>query len=305
MSGRNAAMLQDEVEGDEMTLSDAKKMLSWLLHNNNLDGSGPLVEQQLMMELPALLKRLQHRQETSDEYWEACVIDLLTKMRHELGYLPSIQPGNLVKDLFLAEEAVEKLKGNDDDSIVDIFCLLQQKEAPRSHKRRRIASTSCRTWSVRLIALLGRMACVDVGDDETVAWTAVEARVWGWIQSSLSLLPQEVNAGLALAALDILDSARAQDAVVGHTRVTGLTPRHVVDLLQKPGCVASFLLMLSPLYFMKVGSHSPLFVPCVSIPQCRLLFRDFYNGSSSLLFDSFCGHFHSIFRALSRRCKPL
>lgn len=263
------AVLQDEVEvkGDEMTLSDAKKMLSWLLHNSDpdKDGAGLGLEQtQLMMEqeLPALLKRLQ-KQETSidndndDDYWEACVIDLLNKIRNELGYLPPIQPGNLVKDLFLAKEAVEKLQVSDCDNIVDIFGLLQQKEAqaPRLHKRRRgrAASTSCRTWSVRLIALLGRMACECVGvageetETQTVAWTAVEARVWGWIQSSLSLLPQEVNAGIALAALDILDSARAQDALVGHTRVTGLTPRHVVDLLQKPGCVASlsFLFILS------------------------------------------------------------
>jgi hypothetical protein len=249
-------------------------MLSWLLRNSDpdKDGAGLGLEQtQLMMEqeLPALLKRLQ-KQETSndndndDDYWEACVIDLLNKIRNELGYLPPIQPGNLVKDLFLAKEAVEKLQVSDCDNIVvDIFSLLQQKEAqaqaPRLYKRRRgrAASTSCRTWSVRLIALLGRMACECVGvageeketETQTVAWTAVEARVWGWIQSSLSLLPQEVNAGIALAALDILDSARAQDILVGHTRVTGLTPRHVVDLLQKPGCVASlsFLFILSPL----------------------------------------------------------
>lgn len=257
------AVLQDEVEvkGDEMTvtLSDAKKMLSWLLHNPDPDGAGLRLEKtQLMMELhmPALLKRLQ-KQETSNDndYWEACVIDLFTKIRHELGYLPPMRPGNLVKDLFLAKEAVEKLQVSDNNNIVDIFSLLQQNEAqaPRLHKRRRgrAASTSCRTWSVRLIALLGRMACecVEVAGEETetVAWTAVEARLWGWIQSSLSLLPQEVNAGIALAALDILDSARAQDAVVGHTRVTGLTPRHVVDLLQKPGCVASLSFILSSL----------------------------------------------------------
>jgi hypothetical protein len=230
-------VLQDEVEGEKfvMTLSDAKKMLSWVLRFP--DGSGSGLEE-LMMELPALLKRLQ-KQDINDDYWEACVIDLLTKIRHEISYLPSIQPGDLVKDLFLANEAVEKLEDNDNvnDNIVDIFGLLQQKEAPRSRsrKRHRRASNGCRTWSVRLIALLGRMACAGVGEEETVAWTAVEARVWGWIQSSFSLLPQEVNAGLALAALDIMDSARAQDAVVGRTRVTGLTPRHVAELLQKPG----------------------------------------------------------------------
>jgi FtsZ-binding cell division protein ZapB len=229
MSG-DIAVLQDEVEEEQMTLSDAKQMLRWVLQNP--DGSGL---EELMMELPALLKRLQ-RQEINNEYWETCVIDLLTKIRHELRYLPSIQPGDLVKDLFLSNEAVDELENNN-DNIVDIFSLLQQKEAPSSRKRPRVASTSCRTWSVRLIALLGRMACVGVGEEETLAWTAVEARVRGWIHSSISLLPHEINAGVVLAALDILDSARAQDAVVGHTRVTGLTPRLVVELLQKPGYV--------------------------------------------------------------------
>lgn len=221
MSGDIVA-LREDVEGEEMTLSAAKDSLRFVLQHP--DGCGL---EGLMMEMPALLKKLE-----GDTYWEACMIDLLTKMIHELGFLPTIRAGDLTKDLFLSNEAVDKLEGN----VVDIFALLQGKAplAPHSHKRRRVrVSTSDRTWSVRLIALLGRMAIIG---EATVAWTAVESRVRGWIRSSLPLLfSYEVTAGLALVGLDILDSAKAQDPVVGHVVVTGLTPQYVVQLLKTTG----------------------------------------------------------------------
>lgn len=222
---RDIAALREEVEGEEMTLSAAKDSLRFVLQHP--DGCGL---EELMMEMPALIKKLKKLE--GDAYWEACMIDLLTKIIRELGFLPTIRPGDVTKDLFLSNEAVGKLEGN----VVDIFGLLQRKAplALHSHKRRRVpVSTSDRTWSVRFIALLGRMAIVG---DATVAWTAVESRVRGWIRGSLPLLfSYEVNAGLALAALDILDSAKEQDPVVGHVVVTGLTPRAVVQLLQTTG----------------------------------------------------------------------
>jgi hypothetical protein len=224
MSG-NIVAIREEVEGEEMTLSTAKDSLRFILQHSHGTGLD-----ELMMEMPSLLKKLKKLE--GDTYWEACMIDLLTKIIHELGFLPTIRPGDLTKDLFLSNESVDRL----DDNVVDIFALLQKKAAPapRSHKRRRVpVSTSDRTWSIRLIALLGRMACVG---EATVAWTAVESRVRGWIRGSLPLLfSYEVTAGLALAALDILDSAKAQDPVVGHVVVTGLTPRYVVHLLKTPG----------------------------------------------------------------------
>lgn len=224
MSG-DIVTLREEVEGEEMTLSAAKDSLRFVLQHP--DGSGL---EELMMEMPALLKKLKKME--GDTYWEACMIDLLTKIIHELGFLPTIRPGDLTKDLLLSNEAVDKLE----DNVIDIFALLQKKAppAPHSHKRPRVSvSTSDRTWSVRLIALLGRMACVA---EATEAWTAVESRVRGWIRGSLPLLfSYEVTAGLALAALDILDSAKEQDPVVGHAVLTGLTPRYVVQLLTTTG----------------------------------------------------------------------
>ena len=224
MSGDIVA-LREVVEAEEMTLSMAKDSLRFVLQHT--DGCGL---EELMAEMPTLIKKLEKLE--GDAYWEACTIDLLTKIIRELGFLPTIRSGDLTKDLFLSNEAVDKLEGN----VVDIFALLQRKApvAPHSRKRRRVlASTSDRTWTVRLIALLGRLAIVG---DSTVAWTTVECRVQGWIRGSLPLLfSYEVTAGLALAALDILDSAKEQEPVVGHVVVTGLTPRHVVQLLQTTG----------------------------------------------------------------------
>ena len=210
-------MSRDIVERveEKMTLSAAQEALLFVLRQP--DGSGL---EELMIELPALLKTLKNDN-------QACTIGLLTKIMHECSFLPTIEPGSLMKDLFFTQDALEKLKSK--ESAIHLVEILQQDS--RRPKKRGLHTS--RPWTVRLVGLLARMACVVRPEEDSVEWNSVKATVQRWVRGSFShLLPHEVTAGLALFCLDALDSATALEPTVGGIAVTGLTPRLVGDMLK-------------------------------------------------------------------------
>ena len=79
---------------------------------------------------------------------------------------------------------------------------------------------------------LGKNGVCRCSQQDTVEWTTVETRTKTWLNGVFYHV--EIKAGLALAALDILDSATTEQPIIANVTITGLTPRRVFDMLQVP-----------------------------------------------------------------------
>ena len=214
-------MLREEQLDEKIDLESAQTLFQFVIQQR--DGSGL---EELMIGVNQLLGELK-KLDNDQDYYEATIISILAKMMHQFGSLPPVDAGALIKDVFLTQQAVERLCEWKNEDAVQLYSLLQDSHR---RKKRHKGNTDNRSWGVRWIALVARMACSV--HDETVEWTKVESTVRQWLQGTFC--STEVTAGLALAALDILDSATCAQPTVGNVRVTGLTPRRVANMLNVP-----------------------------------------------------------------------
>ncbi len=133
--------------------------------------------------------------------------------------------------MFLKQEATERLEDFQEQDVLNLYSLLQDS---RSHSKKRFkrsdsAANSQISCAVRWIAILAKMV-VCCSQQDNVEWTAVETKIKTLLNGVFYYVP--INAGLALAGLDILDSATTEQPFVTNVTITGLTPRRIFDMLQ-------------------------------------------------------------------------
>jgi len=283
--------LREELEEEMMNLDQVRQM--WLFCLEQPFDTGGLEE--LMIGIQQLLPTLKRQHDLAD-YHQATVIHILTKIVHEYGTLPTVEMGAFLKDFVLKQEAVEKLEKWRDVDVVNLYSLLQ--DAPsRSFKRSKSNThfSSKSAWAVRWIALLAKMACVVVVHPATtVEWTTVETTVRKWLAGTCS--QTQVTAGLACAALDILDSATATLPTVGTTQVTGLTPRRVLNMLEVPRYVVfEYIMVLCDFKFeYRYLTFSFSFQQCRGLVSCQCCLSSSSHGTHGTVLRHFVALWHQL-----------
>jgi hypothetical protein len=164
------------------------------------------------------------------------MIWIFCKVMQEYGTLPQVLSAeSLFLDLCVEPETAQRLQQNKAQDIAHFYSLFKREPSRRRSKRfKRGTMDGTQMQSavvVKFVALLTRMACVVSSADNNVDWTTVEKQVRLWLVGS-SFLRADVTVGLALAALDIVDSCHDGEPTVNDVTITGLTPRRIYNMLQ-------------------------------------------------------------------------
>ena len=148
--------LREEAVEEQLDLPTARQFLSAAVLQQ-----GANVEE-CMTYIQQLLSQIKRR--NTDEFYEANMLLVFAKILVEYGALPRLNAGTLLKDVFLTQEAAERLEDLQEQDFVKLYSLLQdsRRDSNKRFKRNNSATSSQTTWAVRWIALLAKMACAAV-----------------------------------------------------------------------------------------------------------------------------------------------
>ncbi len=222
MSQDEVVPLREESLEEQLDLSTAREFFSAVLEqDSDLEECLTYIQQLL----------LQMKRRNTDEFYEANMLLVFAKILQEYGELPRLNAGTILKDLFLKQEATERLEDFQEQDVLNLYSLLQdsRNHSKKRFKRNDSAANSQISYAVRWIAILAKMV-VCCSQQDNVEWTAVETETKTLLNGVFYYVP--INAGLALAGLDILDSATTEQPIVTNVTITGLTPRRIFDMLQ-------------------------------------------------------------------------